>query len=257
MTVEPQLAALGDLDVFYFDIPGEIAEAPPIVLIHGFASTAQVNWLGTGWVKMLSAVTSRVIAFDNRGHGGSTKFYRAEEYGPDIFAADTVALMDHLGIQQADIMGYSMGARITAYLSYWAPERVRRAVFGGMGINIFGNKGGYEPVAEALEADDPSTISDQRGFGFRAFADRVGADRLALAACIRKSQVQITAQIVSSITTPVLIAVGTDDEIAGSPHELAELMPNAAGFDIDGADHMKATGAPTYKARVIEFLRQE
>lgn len=254
MTVDQKIAHLDGVDIAYFDIESETPDGRVILLIHGFASTARVNWLGTNWVDTLTGDGYRVITLDNRGHGESSKFYSPDDYGPDIFTSDALKLLDHLGIEQGDFMGYSMGARITSFICYSAPERVRKAVFGGMGINIFGNPGGYNPVAEALEADDPNTVTDLRGKSFRQFADRVGADRLALAACIRTSQVQITPEIIESIETPVLVAVGTEDGIAGSPHELAAMMPHADGFDIEGLDHMKATGAASYKARVLEFL---
>jgi len=254
MTAQQQISRLDGVDIAYFDIADEAPDGRVILLIHGFASTARVNWIGTGWVDTLTEAGYRVVALDNRGHGGSSKFYSPDDYGPDIFTADALKLLNHLDIEHADIMGYSMGARITSYICHSAPDRVRKAVLGGMGINIFGNAGGYDPVAEALEADDPDTVTDPRGKSFRQFADRVGADRLALAACIRRSQVQITREIIESIETPVLVAVGTEDGIAGSPHELAAMMPNAEGFDIDGLDHMKATGAASYKTKALEFL---
>ncbi len=254
MTSKQHIAKLDGVDIAYFDNSGENPDGRVILLIHGFASTARVNWLGTGWADTLLKDGYRVIAFDNRGHGESSKFYAPGEYGPDIFASDALKLLDHLNIEQTDIMGYSMGARITSYICYSASERVRRAVLGGMGINIFGNPGGYDVVAEALEADDPNTSTDLKALGFRQFADRVGADRLALAACIRRSQVQITPQIIRAIETPVLVAVGTEDAIAGSPHDLAAMMPHAEAFDIEGLDHMRATGAAPYKSKVIDFL---
>ena len=254
MTADQKIAYLDGVDIAYFDIVSESPYGRVILLIHGFASMARVNWLGTGWTDTLTKAGYRVIAMDNRGHGGSSKFYSPDDYGPDIFASDALKLLDYLKIEHADIMGYSMGARITSYICHSAPARVRRAVLGGMGINIFGNPGGYDSVAEALEADDPDMATDSHGKSFRQFADRVGADRLALAACIRRSQVQITPEIIESIETPVVVAVGTEDGIAGSPHELAAMMPNAEGFDIEGLDHMKATGAETYKAKVLEFL---
>ncbi|MGI9357225.1 MAG: alpha/beta fold hydrolase [Rhizobiaceae bacterium] len=254
MTADQQIAHLDGAGIAYFDVASEAPDGRVILLIHGFASTAKVNWIDTGWADTLMEAGYRVVAMDNRGHGESSKFYSPEDYGPDIFAADALKLLDHLGVERPDIMGYSMGARITSYICHLEPERVRRAVLGGMGINIFGNPGGYDPVAEALESDDPDTVVDLRGKSFRQFADRVGADRLALAACLRTSQVKITQQIIESIETPVLVAVGTEDGIAGSPHDLAAMMPNAEGFDIKGLDHMKATGAATYKAKALEFL---
>ena len=153
-----QIAQLGRADIAYLDYPGTDPNKT-ILLIHGFASSALVNWVGTGWVKFPLNAGYRVVAIDNRGHGKSSKFYSPDDYGPDIFAADALALMDHLGIDRCDIMGYSMGARITSWISHQAPERVRRAIYGGMGSRIFGGSGGYEVIAEALETDSPKSIT--------------------------------------------------------------------------------------------------
>lgn len=250
MDTKPQLAELGDVAIAYHDW----GQGRPILLIHGFASNARMNWLTTGWVKVLLDSGRRVIALDNRGHGESTKFYTPADYGPDIFAGDSIRLLDHLDIGHCDVMGYSMGARITAWLCHNAPARVGRAVFGGMGAHIFGGRGGYEAIAEALETEKPDEIDDPGALAFRKFADNTNSDRFALAACIRPSKVKITAEIVAAIGTPVLIAVGSKDDIAGSPVELAAMMPNAKPFVIEGLDHMKATGAPAFKAEVLDFL---
>lgn len=248
--------ALDGVELAYFDLPPleEAGEDKTILLIHGFASTANVNWRGTSWTSTLRKLGYRIIAPDVRGHGASQKFYDPAEYGPDIFAADMIKLLDGLGLKTVDVMGYSMGARITCYLAAHYPERVSRAVFGGMGIQIFGQRGGYENVAEALEADDPASITDAHGASFRRFADVTGSDRLALAACIRLSQVQITRETVESVQAPTLVAVGSEDDIGGSAHELAALMQRGEGFTIEGLDHMKATGAASYKQAVSEFL---
>ncbi|NKB53637.1 MAG: alpha/beta fold hydrolase [Rhizobiaceae bacterium] len=248
-----QIASLKQADIAYFDFPGTDDEKT-ILLIHGFASSAQVNWIGTGWVKLLNGAGYRVISIDNRGHGKSSKFYSPSDYGPDIFAADAVELLDHLDISTCDVMGYSMGARITAWLSYSAPRRFRKAIYGGMGSHIFGGRGGYELIAAALETDDLETISDPGAMAFRKFADATKSDRMALAACIRPSKHNITAEMVRSIQVPTLIAVGSEDEVGGSPQQLADMMPSAQAFTIEGLDHMKATGAESYKAAALEFL---
>ena len=253
LSIQYQKAALSNAEIAYVDLPADDS-SKTILLIHGFASNALVNWIGTGWAKTLNDAGYRVVALDNRGHGHSSKFYKPSDYGPDIFAADALELLDHLNIQTCDVMGYSMGARITCYLSHVAPQRVKRAVYGGMGAHIFGGRGGYEAIAHALETDDLGAISEPGALAFRKFADATKSDRLALAACIRPSNQQITPDIVRTIETPTLIAVGSEDEVGGSPDDLAAMMPNATAFTIEGLDHMKATGADSYKAAVLDFL---
>ena len=111
-------------------------QGEPILLVHGFASTKEVNWVNPGWVETLTAADRRVIALDNRGHGRSTKLYEPAAYHTRIMAEDVRALIDHLGIGAADVMGYSMGARIAAFLALGHPDRVRSAVLGGLGMRL-------------------------------------------------------------------------------------------------------------------------
>src|SRR5499427_7170582 len=122
-------------------------EGDPIVLIHGFASTAAINWVHPGWVTTLTKARRRVIALDNRGHGASSKLYDPAAYHSASMAEDVRALLDHLGLEHADVMGYSMGARITAFLALAAPRRVRSVIFGGLGIHLVEGVGLPESIA--------------------------------------------------------------------------------------------------------------
>lgn len=227
---------------------------PPVLLIHGFASTHFVNWVSPGWVKTLTDAGYRAIALDNRGHGLSSKSYEAVDYTPHRMAGDAAALLAHLGIDRAHVMGYSMGARISAFLALREPALVATVVFGGLGIGMVEGVGGWDPIAAALLAKDPAETTDPRGRAFRAFADQTKSDRRALAACISTSRELLSEDDVARITQPALVAVGTKDDIAGSPDELAGLMPKAESFWIEGRDHMLATGDKTFKQRVLQFL---
>src|ERR1700688_2786764 len=102
----------------------------PIVLVHGFASNKEVNWVNPGWVATLTGAGRRAIALDCRGHGASTKLYDPALYRTELMADDVRALLDHLGIIRADVMGYSMGARITAFLALAQTQRTRSAILG-------------------------------------------------------------------------------------------------------------------------------
>ncbi len=231
-------------------------EGEPILLIHGFASNKMVNWVYPGWVDLLTRSGRRVIAIDNRGHGESEGTHDPEDYGAPTMAEDARRLLDHLGIGRADVMGYSMGARISAFLTLNHPDRVRSVVFGGLGYGMVEGVGRPEPIADALEAPRLSDVTDKTGRAFRAFAEQTKSDRLALAACMRSSRQKIAEDQVSRITQPVLIAVGTKDEIAGSPQRLAALMPQAEVLEIPNRDHMVAVGDKVFKAGVLAFLER-
>lgn len=230
--------------------------AEPVLMIHGFASSHMVNWVSTGWVKTLNDAGYRAIAFDNRGHGATSKSYDTTAYTPEKMAGDAAALLGHLGILRAHVMGYSMGARIAAFLALAEPQLVATLVFGGLGSGLVDGVGDWDPIASALLAEDAESVTDPRGRTFRKFADQTKSDRRALAACIATSRAELTEAEVARITQPTLVAVGTRDDIGGSPDELAGLMPNAESFAIEGRDHMLATGDRTFKQRVVEFLRE-
>ena len=229
-------------------------DGPAVLLIHGFASNHRVNWVSTSWTRDLVAAGRRVVAFDNRGHGESGKPRDPDAYPAPVMAEDARRLLDHLGIERADVVGYSMGARIAAFLALAHPERVRRVVFGGLGDAMVKGIGGSTEIAAALRADSATSVADDAARGFRTFADQTGSDREALAACITSARQAITAEELAAIRVPVLVAVGSEDTIAGSAEGLAALIPGAEGFVIPGRDHMKAVGDRRHKAAVLDFL---
>jgi pimeloyl-ACP methyl ester carboxylesterase len=241
----------GAVEIAYLDE----GEGDPIILVHGFASSKNVNWVYPTWVSELRKNGRRVIALDNRGHGESAKLYDAAQYSIPTMASDVLALMDHLGIPQADIMGYSMGGRMTAWLGLNEPQRLRSAILGGIGIGgLIEGTGPGENVAEALEAPSLDDVTDPVGRTFRAFADQTRSDRKALAACLRGTRELMRRDQVARIDVPVLIAVGTTDDIAGSAKALGDIIPGSEVLDIPNRDHMRAVGDKVYKTGVIDFL---
>jgi pimeloyl-ACP methyl ester carboxylesterase len=240
----------GDIEIAYLDE----GSGEPIVLVHGFASTAAVNWVQPAWVQTLTQARRRVIALDNRGHGASSKPHDPAAYHTRLMADDVHALLDRLGIARADVMGYSMGARITAFLALLHPARVRSAILGGLGIRLVDDVGLPASIADALEAPSIDDVTDPMGRMFRTFAEQTKSDLRALAACIRGSRQTLGVEEVSRIAAPVLVAVGAKDPIAGSAHELAALLPHGRALDIPNRDHMLSVGDKVFKAGVIEFL---
>lgn len=240
----------GDTAIAYLDQ----GEGEPILLIHGFASTKEVNWLYPGWFATLTRAGHRVVALDNRGHGASDKPRDPAAYHSRLMAGDARALLDHLGIKRADVMGYSMGARIGAFLAFAHPQRVGRLVLGGLGSRLLDGVGLPETIAEALEAPSLADVQDQKGRTFRAFAEQTRSDLSALAACIRGSRQTMARKDAERLTMPVLVAIGTNDEVAGSARGLVDVLPRGSVLDIPGRDHMLAVGDRVFKDGVLEFL---
>jgi len=229
-------------------------EGEPILLIHGFASNIAANWIDPQWVRTLRQAGRRVIALDNRGHGESDKLYEPERYGAPEMAEDARRLLDHLGIERADVLGYSMGARIAAFLVFAHPERVRSVIFGGLGIHMVRGMVGSGPLAKALEAPRLEDVTNDTARSFRIFAEQTKSDLKALAACMRGPREKVPREKLGEITVPVLVAVGSEDVIGGSGAALAELIPSAQFLDITGRDHMKAVGDSRFKQGVLDFL---
>src|SRR5262249_5422757 len=135
-------------------------EGEPILLIHGFGSNHDVNWVGTGWVDLLTKEGRRGIAPDNRGHGQSSKLYDPADYHPSLMAGDAVALLDHLRIGSAVVMGYSMGARVTAFLALEHGQRVDAVILGGLGVRLVHGEALPPTIGPAMEAPTLDDVAD-------------------------------------------------------------------------------------------------
>lgn len=235
----------------HYDIAGE---GPPVLLVHGFASSGLVNWIETSWTRTLAEAGYRAITIDNRGHGQSTKLYDPAAYHPGKMAEDSRALLDHLGIETAAVFGYSMGARIAAFLALAHPDRVALGVWGGMGINLVTGLSDGQEIIAALRAQNLADVKSRTGRQFRIFADHTGADREALAACMVTSRAPMPEADVRRIGMPILVATGSEDTMAGPAEALSVLLPRGEAVTIPNRDHMRSTGDPAFKAAALDFL---
>jgi pimeloyl-ACP methyl ester carboxylesterase len=243
--------------IAFVDLPPTAEDRDePIVLVHGFASNHKVNWGNTLWTQTLARNGRRVIALDNRGHGESEKLYAPGDYSLIEMGEDVLELMDHLGIASADIMGYSMGARITSFIARDHPGRARSAIFGGLGMRLLMSDENYQAIAAAMEAPSLDDLVDPTQRTFRAFAEQTGSDLAALSACMRGTRQLLTAEEAQAIRVPVLVAAGTNDGLARDYRELAGLIPGAEVLEIPGRDHNLAVGDKVYKQGVLDFLRR-
>ena len=240
--------------IAYIDVSAASGRGDAILLIHGFASNHAVNWVNTQWVRTLAQAGYRTVALDNRGHGESEKLYDPEAYSSEAMAGDAVRLLDHLGIERAHIMGYSMGARITAHVALDHAARVRSALIGGLGMHLVEGRGLPSGIAEALEAPAGTPAANPTAAAFRTFAEQTRSDLRALAACMRGSRQTLSRSELSQIEVPTLVSVGTLDTVAGSGPALAALLPDARALDLEGKDHSTAVGARPHKEGVLAFL---
>ncbi|HKW59676.1 MAG TPA: alpha/beta fold hydrolase [Candidatus Dormibacteraeota bacterium] len=223
----------------------------PIVVVHGFASDYSLNWVGTRWQETLVTNGFRVIGLDCRGHGRSDKPHDEAAYAVEVMTGDVVRLLDHLDVASAASLGYSMGARIGLEVVMEHPERITRAVLGGIGAA--GAIDRAEQIAHAFRAGEPT--EDPVAQTFYKFASaRPANDLLALAACINGLRPERSLERLARIRTPILIVVGDRDEIARGAPELVEEIPTARLVTIAGRDHMSAVPAREFKQAAVEFL---
>lgn len=232
----------------------DLGSGPPVVLVHGFAASRALNWKAPGWYDLLLDAGYRVCALDCRGHGESDKPHDSAAYEPARMGGDVLRMLDTLQIERARLVGYSMGAMIASQLLLEHADRFERVVLGGVGGTMLEPRGDSEAIARALEADDPKGITDERGRGFRAFADQSRNDRHALAACMRRPRTPLDPAALAHVSLPVLVVAGALDELVGDPARLAAVIPGAKSIVIPGRDHLSAVGDRRTKDAVLAFL---
>jgi pimeloyl-ACP methyl ester carboxylesterase len=227
-----------------------------IILIHGFASNRVEGWKRTGWYAAFERRRTRVIALDQRGHGESAKLYEPQAYERERLAADVLNLMDELGVEQADMFGYSMGTRTALELAIAQPSRLSHLILGGVGGKLLEKAPDVagEPMADAMLAEDPSTITQPMLRSFRQFADEQGEDLKALAAVTRVRNMPFNHDALREMPVPTLVVAGSGDEGAGDPEALARIFLHGHAVTIPGCDHFSAIPHALTKAAVFDFL---
>ena len=242
-------AALPDLRIVYDDV----GAGPPVLFLHGFASTRSVNWQVTGWHKRAEGEGFRLIAPDQRGHGASGKFYSPADYALPRMAADAVALLDALGIARAPVVGYSMGASVVLRALLDFPDRFEAGVIAGAGLTSASDRASGE-IAAALEAPSREAAQGALGAEFRAFAERTKSDLPALAACIRGVGRDFRPGDFARIGCPVLVIAGDADEVARDPEPLAALIPGAELHLVPRKNHMNVIADRDFQETICGFL---
>lgn len=231
----------------------------PLLMVHGFGSSADEHWVRTGIAERL-ARRWRVIAYDARGHGHSDKPHDPARYGLAHMRADAIALLDHLKIARARMIGYSMGGRIALEVLMGHPERLSAMVLGGYGAGgQIATPGQRHRIAAALLAEDSAVIEDVLARRFRRGAERNGKDLRALAACISAEETTDAGSALDFATLrraalPVLIVTGDKDTIAGDPRPLAGWFRDARATLLKGADHVSLPADPRFAQAVEDFL---
>lgn len=218
----------------------------PVLLVHGFTTSADRTWREPGWIDLLTDAGRPVIAPDLLGHGDAPKPHEVEAYAEveNLVAAE---LPDG---QPVDAIGYSAGAGIVLSLAAEAPERFGRIVLGGVGKNLLEERDG-NPILDALEGrGDPDNLVSQH---FKNLAETDGNDPRALAAFIKRERPSLTAEVLARVTVPVLVVIG-DQDFAGPGEPLAEALPDAELVTLPRVDHFGLPKAFPFLERALQFI---
>jgi pimeloyl-ACP methyl ester carboxylesterase len=248
------------LSLAYDDItPEGGAPAGTVLMVHGFATSRAENWRRLGWYGAFERKGYRVVAHDARGHGESDKPHDPAAYGREELVGDIVRLLDHLQLERVDLLGYSMGARLSLQTALEHPDRVGNLIVGGIGGRMLkpptDQPAPTMTMAEAMQAEDPESITDKTLKGFRLFADQQGEDRLALAAFTQgRGGMALSPDDLTLMRPPTLVVAGSRDEMAGDPQELADAIPGAKAVTLPACDHFSAIPHALFKAAVFDFL---
>jgi len=255
----------------YFDSDGvqihytDEGAGEPVILVHGFAVDADLNWRSPGTLDAL-AERYRVIAIDNRGHGLSDKPRTPAEYGEEM-ARDIVRLMDHLGIDRAHVIGYSMGGFITLKLAEMFPDRLLSAAPCGMGWGRMDEENtalidriatsleegkGFGPLFERLNIELDESALSGRMLNWTLSSSN---DTYALAQAMRgMAQLEVAEETLRNNTVPMLTVVGSTDPLAESAGPMAEITANHDLVWIEGHDHVTCLRAPEFTQALLDFL---
>jgi pimeloyl-ACP methyl ester carboxylesterase len=247
-----------DMPVHYF--PGrdgerlayrEMGEGRALVLIHGFFSTALVNWVRYGHAAKIAARGYRVIMPDLRGHGDSAKPHDPGAYPPDVMADDGLALIEQLGLTDYDLGGYSLGGRTTLRMLVRGAAP-RRAIVAGMGLEGMLHTAGRGEYFRRVLSAPGSFARGSSEWMTEAFLKTVGGDPMALLNVL-ESFVDTPCETLQRIDTPTLVLVGAQDNDNGSAEALAAALPRGR-YSVVPGNHMNAVTRPELSAAMIDYL---
>jgi pimeloyl-ACP methyl ester carboxylesterase len=219
---------------------------PPVLLVHGFASSAEHNWRQPGWLDLLADCGRETIAIDLPGHGTAPR--PADPASYDNVEAHVATAIE--GREPLDAIGFSAGAHVLLRLAADEPNRFRRLALLGIGRGVL-TPADPKPIIAALTGDpDPENVP---GMVFRRLADGLGNDRDALIAFLRRPQRPLTETDLARITTQVLVVLG-DKDPAGPGDGLVAALPDARLVTLRGVDHFGTPGDVRCMQAVLDFL---
>lgn len=228
----------------------ELGEGRPLILIHGFFSTATVNWVKYGHAERLANAGHRVIMPDLRGHGDSAKPHDAGSYPADVLTDDAFDLIERLRLEDYDLAGYSLGGRtVIRLLARGAAPG--RAVVAGMGLDGILDPGARNDFFRGVLSDADYPVGSPQ-WRSRAFLKTTRGDAAALAQVLETS-VPTDRETLARIATPTLVILGETDGDHGDGEALANALPAGSFRQVPG-NHMSAVTEARLSEAIAAFL---
>jgi pimeloyl-ACP methyl ester carboxylesterase len=225
----------------------------PVLMLHGLFSSAQMNWIKFGHAQELADAGFEAIMPDLRAHGDSAAPHDPAAYPPGVLVRDVEAVAAALGLDEFDLVGFSLGAR-TAVGAVATGLKPRRLVLGGMGLESLGNwSRRVRFFVDAIDRFDEIKQGDEAYFA-KAFMKTLGIDRVAARLLLTDGVEDLPDDVLSRLTMPTLVVAGDQDRDNGSPQALAEALPNARFAEVPGT-HMSSVTEPALGQAIVRFLR--
>lgn len=234
----------------------------PVVLLHGITVSFAGNYAFCGWVERLTAHGLQVIGLDFRGHGKSEKPHDHAAYGTEKLAGDVVALLDHLRIDRASLVGYSLGSIIALHLLHSAPQRCGCSVLIATGDGLIGlspyttDEVNPQLLAALRRPEFPADLLPHVA-AYWTFATKVGGDREACAAAASAIYPPCSAEDAASIKVPVLVVSGERDPVLGRGPRLSQALFRGRYVEVADADHFMLSCDEKAQVMIAEFLAAE
>lgn len=231
----------------------------PVVLLHGGTVSFEHNYGIYGWIKQLNESGLQVIGLDFRGHGKSDKPHDPAAYGTRNLASDVIAVLDHLGLNRASLIAYSIGTAVALHLLRSSPERFERAALIATGDGLIG----HPPHTFAAVIPALALVLDRTEYprdlpkhlaAYWNFIQATGGDRVAMLAFAKASYPALTVEEASSIHTPTLVVSGENDPVLGRGPRLADALAHGEYVEIAGADHFSLAADADTRATVARYL---
>ena len=225
-----------------------------VLLVHGFASSALGNWNLTGWVRDLLRADFHVIAIDQRGHGASDKPHHPEQYSMGILADDVLSVLDTFLLDEVQYVGYSLGARVGWKSAREFPDRITRAVLGGIPDGDPLTRFRLDEARRFVA--DGAPVQDQLTAAYVQMAAGIpGNDLTALIALVEGMRDGEQPTVQNAPSQPVLFATGSEDRILEKSRSLCAASPDGTFFEIPGRNHFNAPTSRQFREAALEFLR--